>query len=205
MTTRASLSSVLDVHKQTAFFWPCHAACGILVPDQGSNLRPLHWKLRVVTSGLPGKSWDSLFRRSLFFRFLEGKPPLPTPTPQPHPKEFVSTALGSKSLFGEISTIVNCLQALEAVLFLQRCGREFSSPGLAAPAACSPNRRLARPTFSPVSKPFRSRDFCLNRPFRERNQGSTHRALPHLAGISLITRNHGILGINFVDFSRINT
>lgn len=25
------------------FFWPHHAACGILVPDQESNLCPLHW------------------------------------------------------------------------------------------------------------------------------------------------------------------
>ena len=27
-----------------------------IFPTQGSNLRPLHWELRVLTTGLPGKS-----------------------------------------------------------------------------------------------------------------------------------------------------
>ena len=35
---------------------PCCAACGILVPWPGIEPAPLHWKRRVLTSGLPGKS-----------------------------------------------------------------------------------------------------------------------------------------------------
>ena len=40
------------------FFWPCHVACGILVPrpDQGSNPCPLHCKGGVLTTGPPGNS-----------------------------------------------------------------------------------------------------------------------------------------------------
>ena len=38
------------------FFWLCCAACGILVPNQGSNPCPLQWKRRVLTTGPPGKS-----------------------------------------------------------------------------------------------------------------------------------------------------
>ena len=37
-------------------FWPCHTACGILVPNQGPNLYPWHWKCEVLTTGLLGKS-----------------------------------------------------------------------------------------------------------------------------------------------------
>ena len=33
------------------FFWPRLEACGILVPDQGSNPRSLHWKHGVLTTG----------------------------------------------------------------------------------------------------------------------------------------------------------
>ena len=36
------------------FFWPPCIACGILVPNQGSNLYPLQWKCGVLTTGLPG-------------------------------------------------------------------------------------------------------------------------------------------------------
>ena len=38
------------------FFVLHHTACGILIPYQGSNPRPLQWKLRVLTTGLSGKS-----------------------------------------------------------------------------------------------------------------------------------------------------
>ena len=34
----------------------CSVACGILVPNQRWNPRSLHWKLRVLTTGPPGKS-----------------------------------------------------------------------------------------------------------------------------------------------------
>ena len=36
--------------------WPCHTAYWILFPEQGWNTRPLHWKCRVLTTELPGKS-----------------------------------------------------------------------------------------------------------------------------------------------------
>ena len=40
-----------------------------LVPDQGSNLGPLHWELRVVATGPPGKSQQFLIKESnLSFR-----------------------------------------------------------------------------------------------------------------------------------------
>ena len=45
------------------FFWRQGAACRILVSwDKGSYLRPLQWKRRVLTTGLPGKSeiWEFL-------------------------------------------------------------------------------------------------------------------------------------------------
>ena len=35
-------------------------ACGILVPRQGSNLCPPHWKGVVITTGQPRKSQDLL-------------------------------------------------------------------------------------------------------------------------------------------------
>ena len=39
------------------FSWLSHMACGMLVPQQELNPCPLHWKHRVLTTGLPGKSW----------------------------------------------------------------------------------------------------------------------------------------------------
>ena len=38
------------------YFFCLNAACGILIPQQGSNLLPLHWKRGVAITGLPGKS-----------------------------------------------------------------------------------------------------------------------------------------------------
>ena len=35
--------------------WVPVVACGIQLPDQGSNLGPLHWELRVLATGPPGK------------------------------------------------------------------------------------------------------------------------------------------------------
>ena len=32
-------------------------ACGIWLPDQGSNLGPLHWKHGTLATGSPGKAW----------------------------------------------------------------------------------------------------------------------------------------------------
>ena len=50
-------------------------ACGIKFPDQESNPGPLHWELRVLVIGPPGKSLVSHFnKRMLQFRGM--KPPL---------------------------------------------------------------------------------------------------------------------------------
>ena len=41
--------------------WACKllvAACGIYLPDWGSNLGPLHWEHEVLATGPPGKSLD---------------------------------------------------------------------------------------------------------------------------------------------------
>lgn len=37
-------------------FWQFHMACWILVPQQGLNPSPLHWKHRALITGPPGKS-----------------------------------------------------------------------------------------------------------------------------------------------------
>ena len=36
-------------------FWPCHMACGILVPQPGNEPQALGGESRVLTTGLPGK------------------------------------------------------------------------------------------------------------------------------------------------------
>ena len=67
---RHSSRSTLDPSGPASFFfffnlvfifWPPSTACGI--PCQGLNLHPLQWKCRVLTTGLPGKSPDSSFKR----------------------------------------------------------------------------------------------------------------------------------------------
>ena len=40
----------------TLFFFFCHMACGILVPDQGLNSCPLQWKCKLLATGSPGNS-----------------------------------------------------------------------------------------------------------------------------------------------------
>ena len=68
------------VSRSIYFFWPCHMACGILVPDQGLNLLPLQW-------GFPGSSAgeeSTLQHRRPQFDSWVGKIPwrrerLPTP------------------------------------------------------------------------------------------------------------------------------
>ena len=59
------------------FFVLHHTACGILIPYQGSNPRPLQWKLRVLTTGLSGKSmvailytWDHSIHAISYPTFL---------------------------------------------------------------------------------------------------------------------------------------
>ena len=46
---------------RVVFFWLYRTTCRILAPDQGSNLCPLQWKLRVPTTGPPGKSLSTCF------------------------------------------------------------------------------------------------------------------------------------------------
>ena len=43
------------------FLWPCCAACWIQFPRQGSNLCRPRWRLRVLTTGPPGKSFHLVF------------------------------------------------------------------------------------------------------------------------------------------------
>jgi len=52
---------VLNRNSLLAFFLGagrvlCHVACGLLLPDQRSNLHPLHWKCGILTTRSPGKS-----------------------------------------------------------------------------------------------------------------------------------------------------
>ena len=44
-------------------FWGAalHAACKIIIPNQGSNPCPLQWKHGVLTTGWPGKSLEKGF------------------------------------------------------------------------------------------------------------------------------------------------
>ena len=50
------------------FIWPCHVACGIIVPQQGLNPYPLQWKHRVLTTGQPGKSLNLYFQTRALFK-----------------------------------------------------------------------------------------------------------------------------------------
>ena len=42
--------------------WPCLGEWVSQFPDQGQNLWPLHWKLRVLTTGPPGTSLSLMFQ-----------------------------------------------------------------------------------------------------------------------------------------------
>ena len=63
MDCYGSVESLFFVFKFNWLCWVLVAAFGLLVEvygvyflDQGSNLVPLHWELRVLTTGPPGKS-----------------------------------------------------------------------------------------------------------------------------------------------------
>ena len=46
-------------------------ACGIQFPDQGSNLGPMHWELRVLATRSPGKSLKgSTFNSDFEFYYI---------------------------------------------------------------------------------------------------------------------------------------
>ena len=50
-------------------FWPCHAACGIFLPNQGWNQCPLQRLHRVLTTGLTGKSQGFFFKWFQNYKF----------------------------------------------------------------------------------------------------------------------------------------
>ena len=50
------IDSLLDYPKKF-FFWLCHVACGILVPDQRSSPHPLQWKPVLTTGCGKGSPW----------------------------------------------------------------------------------------------------------------------------------------------------
>ena len=58
-----------------------HIACGILVPNQGLDLCPLQWELRILTTGLPVKSLVSYYSHwSLELTVLWSRTALNAPT-----------------------------------------------------------------------------------------------------------------------------
>ena len=64
------VSFPFSLKKQFFFFGHAIWHVGLQFPDQGSNPFPLHWKLRVLTTGPPGKS---LFLSFFFFNYLLGR------------------------------------------------------------------------------------------------------------------------------------
>ena len=64
------------------FVWLCQvlvAARGIQSPDQGSNLGSLHWELRVLATGPPRKSLNSLLSKLCVFESVMLHPGCLTP------------------------------------------------------------------------------------------------------------------------------
>ena len=57
-------------HHFSLFFWPGHAACGILVPWPGSNPHSLQWKRRVLTTGPPGKPLSPILQWEMAVRLI---------------------------------------------------------------------------------------------------------------------------------------
>ena len=53
--------------------WLCHTAYWSLVPQTGMEHMPLHWKCRVLATGLPGKSLPYDFQITDKRRIREGK------------------------------------------------------------------------------------------------------------------------------------
>ena len=85
------------------------AACGILIPQLESNPRPLHWKLRVLTTGPPGRS----LRGSHFILWL--LPDLPFSSdlgfhrPDTFQKFFLIKSWEAESLHSSLETITTLL------------------------------------------------------------------------------------------------
>ena len=48
------MTDYLLLLSSTLFFWPCHAACGILVPPQEMEPRPSPVRVQSPNTGPPG-------------------------------------------------------------------------------------------------------------------------------------------------------
>ena len=59
--TLSTMKAGTQVCLFVSIFWQHHAACGILVPQPGIELHPLHWQHRVLTTEPPGKSQGCIF------------------------------------------------------------------------------------------------------------------------------------------------
>ena len=62
LASRKSLDSYACLNANgSIFFFFATQHMGSSFPNQGMNPRPLYWKLRVLTTGLPGKSQMEAF------------------------------------------------------------------------------------------------------------------------------------------------
>ena len=115
-------------------------ACEITVPCQGWNLDPLRWKLGVLTTGLQGKSYNTvlitiaimLYIRSSEFIHLIPRSLYPlthiSHPPAPHPITTIlpSVSIAQPQLFSQL-TLPSCLCALcfLLVVFTLLCRTEL--------------------------------------------------------------------------------
>ena len=102
------------------FFWLCYAAAGILVPQSGINLCPLHWEPGVLTTGWPGESWLSHFLTELssltawIIQWVSG----PTLYSTFHSNNFIMSLVQPLSIsrpFFSLSSL--CLQSLQGLIW----------------------------------------------------------------------------------------
>ena len=122
------------------FFLAVSVACEITVPCQGWNLDPLRWKLGVLTTGLQGKSYNTvlitiaimLYIRSSEFIHLIPRSLYPlthiSHPPAPHPITTIlpSVSIAQPQLFSQL-TLPSCLCALcfLLVVFTVLCRTEL--------------------------------------------------------------------------------
>ena len=115
-------------------------ACGALFPQPGIEPMPLHWKHRVLTTRLPGKSCGraSLFVSKTFHSAAQGGdlPVCCQPCKWPHQTEFIINYNFGKSRQNEWTTLANhCIlaetQTLDSVLM--NCLLDFSLSSLNHP------------------------------------------------------------------------
>ena len=55
------------------YFWPCHVACRSSFPNKGLNLGPRQWKCKVLTTGLPENSKDSVILNDSYQQWLRAR------------------------------------------------------------------------------------------------------------------------------------